>query len=102
MVEIQASLATHEEAVTSLDDHTQVVVQSLVRIHVPWIKWAQTLMLHRSDSCGVKELSRSRYLRRVGRELDTVAAGVVNIHGVARPIAVHTDVLYLDARSEEH
>src|SRR5262245_41714957 len=61
------------------------------------IKWAQTLMLHTSAACGAKEQSDSRYLCRVGREFDTVAAGVVDIHRIARPIAVHTDILHLHA-----
>src|SRR5712691_9566483 len=39
----------------------------------------------------------SSSLRRIGGELDAAAAGVVDIHGVARPSAVQADVFDLDA-----
>src|SRR5262245_58205246 len=54
-------------------------------------------MAERAATYRPKSPKEGRYLYRVGGELDTVATGVVDIHGVARAIAVHPDVLHLDA-----
>src|SRR5215510_3868224 len=50
-----------------------------------------------ASSTGPRELHGSTCLCRVGGKFDAVAAGVVDIHRVSRPVAVHPDVLHFDA-----
>ena len=46
LIEIKPRLPAQKETITSLDHHTHVVVQGLVRVHIARIECMQTFKLH--------------------------------------------------------
>jgi hypothetical protein len=46
LIEIEPGLTPQEEAMAGLDDHTHIVIQSLLRVHVPRVELAHPLVCH--------------------------------------------------------